>query len=60
MGIDHVIKASRLIALLQTLPEGFEVAPNRVRNLAILNESGDCLGFIDLCCDEVEWFNAEG
>ena len=58
MGIDHVIKAFCLIELLQTLPEGFQVVPNQVRNLSILDEDGDYVGIVDLNYETAELFEA--
>lgn len=47
MEIDKSIPVDRLIALLRCLPPGCLVECNMVRNLVVLDQYGNYVGFID-------------
>ena len=54
-----VISAAKLRELLEPIGDNMRLIPNVVENLAIENEAGEFVGFVDLTWEEVVWYDRE-
>ena len=55
--MEHLIAVGFLKKLLEPLDDELVLVPNMVGNLAIFNQAGKFLGFVDLLehCQEIIW-----